>query len=137
MGRLAPHREPEEIVSFYRCGVCSYSPRNWPFMDDYKRCPLCDTPMAVHQGPVHEVMNEAEAHSLASQLGFEQWLENETDDERAARQEAYDAAAIKAERKRQRAATKIKKQFDEMIEGIEFEAWEYQMIGEMESLLPD
>jgi hypothetical protein len=93
--------------------------------------------MAVHQGPVYEVMNEAEAHTLASQLKFAQWLEDEPEEGREARQIAHDAEAAKAERKRKRQAAKVKKQFDEVIKGIEFEAWEYQMLGEIEAQLAD
>ena len=127
MGRLAPPEdyEDQQLVFFYRCGMCTYMPRNWPFMDRYKMCPGCDTRCAQLQGPLHTVMDEKEAHSLESLLRFERFVEEESSEDRIERQ----LKALKLDRRH----LTLKKKFDKVIEGCGFEDWEYEELAQLEA----
>jgi hypothetical protein len=116
------------MPSFRRCGMCAI---NWPPGRKYDRCPKCDTPTAVRNDDAPSpILSDAEADSIVAHVKFEEYLESETEEERMDRQRRYEQEREDAEFPDNRAA------FRAVIAGAGFQAWEIEMIGELEAQLP-
>ncbi len=113
-----------------RCSMCDI---NWPSHDDYERCPNCNqhtSPMMKAKGPI---MSEAEAKSKAAYMRFENYIENESEEERRERQERD---ANSGERTGQAEIALARERFRDVIRGAGFTEQERKDIERLESQLP-
>jgi hypothetical protein len=136
MGRLDPvdfERPEEGDIHYFFCGRCDL---NWPYMKLYRNCPKCHMPCAKTKGHGAIVMDEKEALSLLKHIRFDEYLENESEADREARQARYNEHVHEDEREREEVAEALTQAFRAIIAGIPYKAWEIEKIGELESLLP-